>query len=105
MHPVLAQGPVVGQSPSAAQDVPGLVMIIGSSAGIQCPAASHCEVMQASASKEQDIVLGLKQLLASSLQRLLHSAPPTHGSPEWTHVPLLHVSVPLQNTPSLHGAV
>jgi hypothetical protein len=46
-----------------------------------------------------------KQLRAASLHASAHAEAPAHGSPEWTeHVPAAHVSAPLQNRPSSHGA-
>ena len=68
-------------------------------------AGLHESSVQTLASDVHVVVLGLKQLSAASLHRVLHSAPPAHGSPECPQVPPLHVSVPLQNSPSLHEAV
>src|SRR5262245_20497830 len=54
----------------------------------------------------QRVVTGRKQFCGPSLQRLLHSPPPAHGSPAWMlHEPPLQVSAPLQNILSLQGAL
>src|SRR5262249_48042895 len=49
---------------------------------------------------------GLRQSSVASLHPLLQTGPPAHGSPACVlQPPPLHVSAPLQNSPSLHGAV
>ena len=48
------------------------------------------------------VPFALKQLSEPSLHCVLHSLPPLHGSPLPTHTPApLHVSVAVQNEPSL----
>jgi hypothetical protein len=69
---------------------------------LQVSAASHGGLL---AGLPQAEPAGLKQLSAASLHRLLHCAPPTHGSPVVpgpVQAPATHESVPLQNTPSTH---
>src|SRR5206468_488404 len=57
-------------------------------------------------SSVQVVPVGAKQLSAASLHVDAHSAPPAHGSPACTpQLPPPQVSAPLQNSPSVQGAV
>src|SRR5262245_48893400 len=70
------------------------------------PSPSHWSSVHTLPSSAHAVPVRAKQLSAVSSQVRAHSGPPVHGSPACTlHVPLLHVSAPLQKRPSLHGAV
>ena len=72
----------------------------------QEPDPLHWSFVQPLPSSVQVVPDGAKQSSAVSLHTAAHSAPPAQGSPAWTpQVPPLHVSAPLQKTPSSHGAV
>src|SRR6185369_1378398 len=61
---------------------------------------------QTPATERQTVAPLAKQLSGPSLHVLPQIPPPMHGSPAWLlHVPPAQVSGPLQNRPSLHGAV
>src|SRR5207247_1602145 len=70
---------------------------------LHVPAASHWSTVHARPSLAQAVPCGARQWVVSLHVKLLQSAPPAHGSPEWPQVPPLQVSVPLQNLPSSHG--
>src|SRR5204863_6974795 len=53
----------------------------------------------------QAVPCAVRRSADPSLQVLLHSGPPAHGSPLCVHMPSLHVSVPSQKTPSSQEAV
>src|SRR5207247_249010 len=53
----------------------------------------------------QAVPAAVWQSLAASSHVLSHSGPPAHGSPLCVHMPSLHVSGPLQKTPSSQGSV
>src|SRR5207247_5537644 len=66
---------------------------------VQAPELLHLSSVQTFPSSEQSVPAGEKQLRALSLQWVLQSAPPAHGSPGWTlQVPPEQVSAPLQKT-------
>jgi hypothetical protein len=86
----------------------GAVLPALASLEAQAPAPSHVSASVQSLSVElpQEVPAATRHESAASLHTSAHSPPPVHGSPEWLeHVPPLHVSVPLQNSPSLHGAL
>src|SRR5262249_8309605 len=69
------------------------------------PAAQVSPLVQVFASLH-GVPSGSLQLSTDSLQVWAHWGPPAHGSPACTvHAPRLHVSGPLQKTPSEQGAV
>src|SRR5262249_26866972 len=70
------------------------------------PLPLHASSVQPLPSSVHGVPPGSKQLPADSLHASAHSGPLAHGSPAcWPHAPPLHVSAPLQKTPSSHGAV
>jgi hypothetical protein len=71
----------------------------------QAPAPSHASTLHGLPSVLHGVPLGSKQSSAASLQRSAHSDPAVHGSPVCPQVPPLQVSVPVQKSPSSHGAV
>src|SRR5437763_1525485 len=72
---------------------------------VQAPAPLQASSVQTLPSLVQAVPAPVWQLWADSLQVLLHSGPLAHGSPLCVHVPPLHVSVPLQKSPSSQEAV
>src|SRR5438034_3586056 len=72
---------------------------------VQAPSPSHWSSVQTSPSSVHGVSAAVWQSWAASLHVLLHSGPLAHGSPLCLQTPPLQVSVPLQKTPSLHGAV
>jgi hypothetical protein len=69
----------------------------------QLPDPSHWSSVHGLPSLEHDVPARLKQLSAASLQVLVHSAPPEHGSPVPLQTPFWQVSVWVQNNPSLQA--
>jgi hypothetical protein len=89
--------PVLQASPSSHGDV--------LSVATQFPAPSHLSSVHEFPSSEHGVPAATKQSSSVSLQPSAHSVPPAQGSPVWfAHVPPLHVSLPLQNRPSLQGS-
>jgi hypothetical protein len=85
-------------------DVQGV--LFGTLTGVQAPAPLHSSLVHSLPSSVQDVPEVSKQLSAPSLQASEHSVPPRHGSPAWIEqVPPPQVSEPLQNSPSLQGAL
>src|SRR5262245_28310140 len=73
---------------------------------MQLPAPLHRSTVQGFPSLEQAAVAGSTQLWAASLHVCGQMGPPAHGLPACVlHAPPLQVSAPLQNSPSLQGAV
>jgi len=71
----------------------------------QVPEPLQASSVQTLSSLVQAVPAAVWQVAAASLQVLLHSAPPAHGSPLCVQVPPLQVSVPLQKNPSSQDAV
>jgi hypothetical protein len=70
------------------------------------PWPSQISLVHTSPSSVQHVFAAVKQFRSVSLHVVLHSAPPAHGSPACRlQLPPLQVSLPLQKTPSSHGAV
>ena len=69
------------------------------------PFPSHRSSVQGLPSLVQLVPIGSKQLCAPSLHVSSHAEPAEHGLPACPQIPPLHVSTPLQKTPSSQGAV
>src|SRR5262245_64296149 len=97
--PPLQVSPDVQSSPSlhVAPSLPG--------GWLQVPLPLHWSFVHGFPSLVHAVPAGSRQLSAASLQVSAHSGPPVQGLPTCTQVPPLHVSGPLQKSPSSHGAV